>query len=267
MPNHFRKLVVTPEVPERAFADLALALRSRQNRPVTLTICDLKGKRPRSDRLKQAQQLRVRQIEIQGTVLHEILLEICAATLGASNWLYREQDDEARDVCVPGPDWLEKVFGTQSLNWLLEIEEQPTPWNRSALYAFPGNPATWTVEMPINARLLHVAQPLEPRQCPHCGETYTSKRPDRCQCPNCAWVALPFGSKEDAARVETAPLDAFSWGKCPRCRQSMYFTHRTEQCQHCGRLLKAKSRHELELHENAEYIEHAIAEWFAGPSL
>jgi len=74
---------------------------------------------------------------------------------------------------------------------------------------------------------------------------------------------MPFSSKEDAARVETTPLDAFSWGKCPRCRQSVHFTHRIEQCQHCGRLLKATSRHELELHENAESIEGAIAKWFS----
>ncbi len=267
MPNHFRKLIVTPEVPDRAFADLAASLRSRQNRPATLVICDLKGKRLRSDRLKQAQELSIRQIEIQGSVSQEILFEICEATLGTSNWLYREQDDEARDVCFPGPDWLEKVFRTQSLGWLLEIEEKPTSWNRRALYAFPGNPAAWTVEMPINARLLHVAQPLEPRHCPRCGETYTSKRSDRCQCPSCAYVAMPFSSKEDAARFETAPLDAFSWAKCPRCRQSMRFTHRTEQCQHCGRLLKAQSRHELQLHENAKYIEGAIVKWFAGPLL
>jgi hypothetical protein len=261
VPNHFRKLIIAPQAPERAFAELAIDLRSRQNRPVTLVICDLMGKRPRNERLKQAQELGVRQIEIQGTVPQALLVESCDATLGASNWLYREQDDEERDVCVPAPDWLEKVFRTKSLNWLLDIEEKPIAWNRKSLYAFPGNPPTWTVELPLNARNLHVARPLESRQCPHCGEGYVSKRADRCQCPRCAYIAMPFSSKEDAARVEVAHLDAFSWGSCPRCRQSKLFTNRIEQCQRCGRLLKATSRHELELHDNTQSIDVAIAQW------
>src|SRR5262249_51450111 len=145
----------------------------------------------------------------------EVLFELCDATLGTSNWLYREQDDETLDICKPEPDWLERVFHTQSLAWLLDLEEEPVPWNKTSLYAFPGNPAAWTVEMPINARLLHVAQPLEPRQCPTCGETYTSKRADRCQCPQCAYVAMPFSRREDAGRAEATHLDAFAWEKCP----------------------------------------------------
>jgi hypothetical protein len=263
VPNHFRKLIVRPEVPDGAFHELAAALRSRHTRPVVLVICDLKGRKPRNDRLKQAQEVGVRQIDIQGNVPQALLIEICDSTLGPSNWLYREQDDEAVDVCIPSPDWLENAFHSSSLAWLLEIEERPVPWNRKSLYAFPGNPPDWTVEMPINARLLHVAQPLEPRPCPNCSESYISKRSDRCQCPHCGYIAMPFNTKQDAARPEVVSLDAFSGGRCSRCRQSMQFTKRLEQCQRCGNLLKATSRHNLELEENAALVEAAVAEWLA----
>lgn len=261
MGNHFRKLLVSPGVPEHAFRELAVALRSRQNSPMTLVICDLKGKKLRMEHVKLAQERGVRQIELEGNVPQPVLLEVCDSTLGPSNWLYREQDDEEIDTCVPGTDWLENVFGTNSLTWLLEIEEKPIAWNKKALYAFPLNPPEWDVDVPINVGLLQVARATESRPCPRCGATYVSKRDDRCQCPHCAYVAMPFSSKEDAKRVEEVPLDAFSWGKCPRCWKSMQFTNRLEQCQRCGRLLRATSRHSLELEENAEVMEAAVVQW------
>ena len=261
MGNHFRKLIVSPDVPEQAFRELAVTLRSRQNSSITLVICDLNGKRLRTEHVKLAQELGVRQIEIEGDVSQSILFEICDATLGPSNWLYREQDDEELDICIPGPEWLEKVFNTESLTWLLDIEEKPIAWKKKALYAFPGNPPGWEVELPINVRLLQVARAAESRPCPKCGATYISKRDDRCQCPGCGCVAMPFSSKEDAKRFEEVPLDAFSWGKCSRCRNSIQFTKRAEQCQRCGRILRATSRHAVELQENAKEIEVAVAEW------
>jgi ribosomal protein S27AE len=261
MGNHFRKLLVSPVIPEHAFRKLAVALRSRQKSPMTLVICDLKGKRPRMEHVRLAQELGVRQIELEGNVLRPVLFEVCDSTLGPSNRLYREQDDEEMDICFPGPDWIEKAFGTKLLTWLLEIEEKPIAWNKWTLHAFPGNPPQWDVAVPVNVGLLQVARANENRPCSRCGATYVSKRDDRCQCPHCGEVALPFSSKEDAKRIDEVPLDAFSWGKCTRCRQSKQFTNRLEQCQRCGRLLRAISRHNTELQENAEAIEIAVADW------
>src|SRR5262249_35665648 len=155
---------------------------------------------------KLAQNMGIRQIELQGQVPQELLFDICDSALGSSNWLYREQDDEDIDVCVPGPEWLGAVFRTTSLAWLLEIEETPISWNKYSLYVFPGNPPDWDVEVPINARLLQVVRANESRPCPMCGTDYVCKRDDRCQCPHCAYIAMPFATKEHAKHVELAPL-------------------------------------------------------------
>ena len=258
MGNHFRKLIVSPEVPDHAFHELAVALRSRQKSPITLVICDLKGKKLRSEHLKQAQELGIRQIELEGNVPDSLLFEICDSTLGPSKWLYREQDDEELNTCVPSPDWLETVFGTDSVAWILEIEDKPIAWNKKSLYAFPSNPPGWGVEVPINAGLLQVARANESRQCPKCGTKYVSKH-DRGQCPQCGCVTMPFTSQQDAGRIEEVQLDAFSWGKCARCRGAMQFTNRVQQCQQCGRLLRASSRHTLALRENAEEVAAVLA--------
>lgn len=255
MGNWVRKLLLAPGVEERSVRALALAVRSRNQRPVTFTWCDLDGRRVRDPRFKLAQALGVRQVEIDGRVPPELLQSLAATTLGEGTWLHCERDDDETDVCVPGPGWLEQAFGAADLAWLLEPEEAPAPWNRRSYHALPGNPEAWDVTVPIALRLLTVTHAGAPRPCPACGEEFTSKREDRCQCPACGFVSRPFASDADARRIDLAPLDAFAWGKCPRCHASRQFTAVIEQCHRCGRLLEAKSRHSLELADNRSVVE------------
>lgn len=255
MGGYFRKLILAPGVEERSVRDLALALRSRHTRPVTLTWCDLEARRVRKPHLKAAQAARVRQVEVDGHVAAELLGALASSTLGAGTWLYRESDDEGTDVCIPGPEWLEQTFGAGDFAWLLEPEETPVPWNRRSYHALPGNPGPWDVTVPIALRLLAVARAGDPRPCPVCGAEFTSKREDRCQCPACGFVSRPFASVADARKIEVTALDAFAWGACPRCHASRQFTSVLEQCHRCGRLLEGRSRHPLELADNRSGVE------------
>ncbi len=258
MGSHFRKLILAPRVEEGSVRDLALRLRARSPHPVTLTFCDLAGRRVRNPQLRAAQAVGVRQVEIEGVVAQALLCELAESILGAGSWLYREQDDEELDVCHPGPQWLTGTFGAGDLSWLLQPEEKPVPWNRRSYYALPGNPDAWDVTVPIARRLLLAARPLEPRPCPSCGMEFASKRQDRCQCPHCGVVSRPFATMADALTLENAPLDAFGWGRCPRCQWSRQFTSVVEQCHRCGRLLKAGSSHALSLADNVAEVERIL---------
>jgi hypothetical protein len=258
MGNSFSYLYLAPSVPESAVRELALRLKKASRQPFTLTFCDLEGRRLRKPHLKLAQERGVKRIEPAGRTPGELVLELATATFGEGSWLLREGDDEGTDICIPGPRWIKETYGPGDLSWLLRIEEEVVPWNRRNYHALPGNPDDWDVTVPIAVRLLTVARPLEPRPCPACGATFASKRQDLCQCPHCGNVSRPFPTREDALTIEPIPVDAWGFGQCKRCMRRFQFTSIVEQCHLCGRLVKAVSRHDLELEDNVALVERLL---------
>jgi hypothetical protein len=263
-----KRLVLAPSVEIDLVRLYARALRKSQRRFALLYLLDLVGRRVRKPELKLAKSAKVRIVDIESLIPSEILQRTAHDIFGESGYLYREVDDEDTDICAPGAEWLEFTFHSDQLTWLLEPEETPIPWNKTPFYAYPGNPDTWDVTVPIHAGLLTVARPGEPRLCPVCRTEYTSKRQDECQCPNteCNFVARPFASITEAMSIAPIPLDAFGWGRCPRCRLSHDFARQVEQCARCGQLLHGSSnRHKLDLSDNSEEITSLLSELFSDP--
>jgi hypothetical protein len=261
-----KRIVLAPAIDPGLVRSYAQVLRDSQKRFATLLLLDLAGRQVRKPSLKHAQSANVRVMEIDSLIQADVLRNAAVAVFGETNFLYREVDDEDVDVCVPDAAWLGRTFKTDDLAWLLEPEEDPIPWNRTCFYVFPGNPAAWDVTVPIHAGLMTVARPGEPRACPSCGTTYTSKRQDMCQCPNrgCGFVAHPFASVPEAKSTVQVPLDAFAWGRCPRCRRAVGFVNQIEQCSRCGQLLRGTSnRHALELTDNSKQIARLVSDLFS----
>ena len=149
----------------------------------------------------------------------------------------RVTDDEGADAAIQEANGLSRLFPDIELGWVLEPEDRPIPWNIDPFYLRPGNPTHWSLKVPIMANLLNVAVPGQMRPCPMCHTQYTSNG-ERGQCSACGFIATPFRTRTEAKTISPVPLDAFGWGRCPRCRQSREFSHHVEQCFRCGQLLE-----------------------------
>jgi hypothetical protein len=255
MGNHFRYIILAPAVSASAVEAMARLLRSEQLAPVTLTLCDLVQKRVRKPEFQAAKHAEVRLIEIETTLHHPVLIDAAERSFGPL-FLYREQNDEGLDVCHPNASWLKATFARVDLDWLLELPEQPPPWNRTSYYALPGNPPTSSVLIGVQASLLRWSLPNESRRCPMCGTSYTTRH-SRGQCTNqeCSFVWEPFETSELAYTIRPLKLDAFAWGTCPRCRRSRCFTNKIEQCHRCGQLMiEDGSSHPLALIDNVSDV-------------
>ncbi|GEM_PF-4369891 len=262
-----RRIVLAPAVDRGLICSYAKLLRDSQKRFATLMLMDLAGRQVGEPLLKQVQSANVRLLDIDSLIRADVLRNAAVTVFGEANFLYREVDDEDTDICVPDAAWLDRTFKADGLAWLLLPEEEPIPWNRACFYVFPGNSEAWDVTVPVHAGLMTVARPGEPRACPACDTTYTSKRQDMCQCPSreCGFVARPFASVPEAKSIAPVPLDAFAWGTCPRCRKATAFANHVEQCSRCGQLLRGTSnRHKLELADNSEQVARLVSDLFPG---
>jgi hypothetical protein len=244
--NEFSHLILAPSVPDDAIEAFALFMRRRASRPGQLYLKDLAGRRVRKLSLIAARDAGVRLLEYEGTSTDPRTEQLRAAeaTLGAGRFLYREQDDEETDICMPDPSWLVTTFGREDLGFLLELEEEPVPWNVRPYFIYPRVPDDWPIDLPLNPSFLVVAKPGEPRACPICGDVGVSKGLRR-HCPVCSYIFEPFLDPADAQAIVPIPGDAFRYGQCPRCMASFAFSRRVQQCLRCGRLLRISGgRHE-----------------------
>jgi hypothetical protein len=145
---------------------------------------------------------------------------------------------------MPDPSWLVTTFGREDLGFLLELEEEPVPWNVRPFFIYPRVSADWPIDLPLNPNFLVIAKPGEPRACPVCGDVGVSKGVRR-HCPVCRYIFEPFLDRADAQDIVPIPGDAFQHGRCSRCRASFAFSRRVQQCPRCGRLLRISGgRHE-----------------------
>jgi hypothetical protein len=263
MGNHFCHAVLAPSVTRDQIEVFVKTLRSELPRPVVVTLCDFSNKKVRKQHYVAAKSAGVRILEIETRLGHKVLIPIAVRAFGSA-FLYREEDDEDIDVCYPDADWLSRTFNTDGLAWLLELPDEPVPWNRESFYALPGNPPNSSITLGISSRFLVPSLPGQMRQCPLCGTEYLGKR-ERGQCPNrdCLFVWEPFSSRAEAIKFSVEKLDAFSWGQCPRCRKRLSFTHKVEQCQRCGQLMiESGSRHPLSLIDNCAEVQRFIIDTF-----
>jgi hypothetical protein len=254
MGNSLCRVILGKQVPDEAVEALALLLRATLTRPSTLHLRDLAGRRVRNPGLLAARDAGLRLVDLDPGWPKGKLLPALGTALGADRFVLRVVDDEDRDVIEPHKDRLAELYPGLDLEWALEPEEQPVPWNRRAFFVCPHNPPQWGTHVPVMATLLSVATPGQSRPCPACRTVYTS-RGERGQCPACGFVAYPFKAREEMTRQLPVPLDAFGWGRCPRCRKPSEFIFRVQQCFTCGQLLTASpGRHPLELRDNADEI-------------
>ncbi len=258
MGNSLRRIILAPAVPYEDVVRFAEALRAAQV-PALLTYCTLDSSTPRRVHVRAAKQAGVRVVEIDTPARSESLLSIADETLPRGSYLYRYVDDEDGDECIPSGDWLKSTFPVSDLEWLLAPEEHPVPWASTNLYSFPRNPPELGVTFPFSLALLQVFAAGQAVSCPRCGVSFIPKRP-RTQCPGDATIVELFESPGDAMRTEQVPLDAWGYGKCPRCRRSHAFGRRFEQCLRCGRVMRGEpGRHSVALAENEAEL-HALNE-------
>ena len=249
MGNSLRRIILAPAVEYPDVVRFAEALRAAQV-PAVLTYATLESSKPRRPELRAARDARVRVVDLDTHATGERLVSIADETLIAGKYLYRDVDDEGRDECIPSREWLQATFAVSGLEWLLEPEEHPVPWESTNLYCFPLNPPELGVTFPFSVALLQVFAPGQPVSCPRCGVSFTPRR-QRTQCPAEPSIVELFESDTDAMRTEAVPLDAWGHGRCPRCRRSRAFTRRLEQCLRCGRLMRGEpGRHAVALQEN-----------------
>lgn len=246
-----------------ASSDVALrfgsVLRAEVQCPTMLYLRDLRGKRIRDPRLVAARDAEFRLMDLEPTTRPDVLVRTADATIGEGRFVVRVADDEVADRTLPDVDALERFYPGVELRWALEPDERPIPWNNDSFFLVPGNPSHWGLKVPLMAALLEAATPGSERPCPMCRTRYTSQG-DRGQCPSCGFVAQPFRTLEEAIRRTRVPLDAFAWGRCPRCRRAREFTYRVEQCFRCGQLLEACSdRHKLVLIDDNDEISSLLA--------
>lgn len=250
MGQNICRFVLLPSATKSAAETLARNLSSKVERIVTIYFRDLEGKRARTPELQDACAAAVRIVDIAPPLSFEVLKELGTSSFGENNFLLRVADDEELDQTYPSSEWLTSAYPQHDLDWLLDPEEDPIPWNTSSFYLFPNNPATWDLEVPLFLSLLNVALPNQTRPCPFCKSQYTSKG-ERGQCNACGFVAQPFQTKDQAKTILPVRLDAFAWGSCPRCRRSREFVHQVEQCFRCGQLMEANpGKHAVPLQMN-----------------
>ena len=239
MGNYFCRIVVAPGVTNDDIERFALDLRVTSTRRGQLHVRDLVGRRVRRPGLIAARDVGVRVIdwEAMTSPWTDRLLPVADRTLGPGRFLIREQDDEDIDTCVPDPGWLADVFARDDLGSLLELEEEPVPWNTRTLFVFPGVATTWPIDLPLNPVMWVVAKPGEARACPTCGNVGKSKFLRR-HCPVCMQIFEAFPDLRSATEIVVVPGDAYHYGQCPRCMGRQEFSHRVQQCIFCGKVLR-----------------------------
>ncbi|PQO35194.1 hypothetical protein [Blastopirellula marina] len=256
MGNSFRRIVLAPDVPASAVADLARLLRRTAKRPGKLILGELSELRFRKPPLQLAQELGVRVIDGDLPWAADWLYDATLSVLGENAFLLRDCDDEEVDAWRPRATWLKEVYGTDQLDWLVDPEEPPSKWRMTPYYVFPRNPPDWDVDVPIMAALLIASAPGESRDCPLCGQNYVSKFL-RGQCPGCRFVFEAFASPQEARRILPTRLDRYGYGKCDRCRKSTPFAAAIEQCMRCGQLLEESSG--ATMPDNRELVKRHLA--------
>jgi len=235
--NELVRIILEPGTPSDAARMLAKQLRVDHPRPTTVIHRSLREKKVRRPELKAARDADIAVVDVDSTAVAAVLQSAAIAAIGDGRFLLRACDDEELDVAYPDRNWIERIYQTTALDWLLEPEQDPIPWVNSAFYAIPSNPPDWDETVPIMATLLRVAFPGQARACPICNTNYVSHG-GRGQCPSCGFVAFPFLSTADAFAWERVPLDAFAWGQCGRCRKRSEFAAIVQQCSRCGRLME-----------------------------
>jgi hypothetical protein len=266
MGNYFCRMVVAPAVTNEDIERFALGLREASPRRGHLHVRDLIGRRVRRPGLIAARDAGVRVIdwEAMGSPWTDRLLTAADRTLGPGRFLIREQDDEDIDSCIPGPSWLGEVYGRDDLGELLELEEEPVPWNTRTLFVFPGVAASWPIDLPLNPAMWVVAKPGEARACPTCGNVGRSNSLRR-HCPVCFQIFEAFPDRRSATEIVVVAGDAFQYGQCPRCMYRQGFSRRVQQCLFCGKVLRIwGGRFEpWELEDNEPLVRRYIDAWVA----
>ena len=255
MGYHFKRVILPPGDNKNKVIELAHELRANTNRNCVLEYSYFSNKKYRKEHLKTSRELGLNYIELDTPLYSKDIIEVCKKVFGENGFLYREQDDDEIDVIYPDNHWLSKTYGSNQLDWILNVIEDKISLNIHTFYSIPSNPEPIGVEIPIFAALLKQVRPGEKHPCPMCGSEYISKFPRRqCKNPECAFGYIPFESRDEALTIKEIQLDAFAWGKCPRgCGKSIHFNNRIEQCYKCGQLIKAvngKFSHELNNNEN-----------------
>jgi hypothetical protein len=254
MGNNICRLILARDVDSAAAAAFAHAIRHCVKRPTSLYLRDLRGKSVRKGHLVAARDAGVRILDASQSLPADTLETAATATFGLGRFIVRIADDEDTDITLPNLAALEALYPGLDLNWLLEPEENPIPWDSEPFHIFPGNPESWGLKVPLVAAFLAPAMPGLPRPCPMCRFTYSTKG-DRGQCPSCGFVAMPFRSLIEAKTIQKAHLDAWAFGNCTRCRKPREFTQLVEQCFHCGQILEGDpGRYTLNLADNRPEI-------------
>jgi hypothetical protein len=253
MGNGICRIILAADISLDLPAQFADSLRSEVHRPTSLYCRNLHGKSVRKPHLLAARDAGLCLIDVDPVIDPALLARVAAATFGENRFVVRTADDEGLDITWPSADVLARLYPGIDLAWALEPDETPIPWNTDPFYLFPGNPPHWSLKVPVMASLLRVVNSLQ-RPCPMCQTVYSSKG-ERGQCPSCGFVAWPFRSAREATEIVSVPLDAYAWGRCPRCRGTHEFIHQVEQCFQCGKLLEGFStRHHLTLVPNKNEI-------------
>ena len=259
MGNSICRLILAKGTTSDAVAFFASVMRAKVKQPTSLYLRDLRGRQVRDLRLVAARDAELRILDISPATPPDTLAAIAASTFGQGRFIVRVADDEDEDATIPASTTLAQLYPGVNLDWVLMAEDRPFPWNSEPFFVCPGNPANWSLKIPLMATLLLVASPGQVRPCPGCRTPYTSKG-DRGQCPSCGFVAWSFRTVSEARSIRGCPLDAFAWGRCPRCRKSREFTYRIEQCFRCGQLLEGDpGRHTLTLIANKGEVASLLA--------
>jgi hypothetical protein len=254
MGNYICRYILPPSTGREAVARISLHLRQTYRTPTVLHRRDLQGRNVRNPLFKILFDANIVLVDVEGRLKPDDLIDAGTKVFGGRAFLLRHADDDELDVTYPNAEWLKEAYGNVRLEQLLDPEEAPIPWNTETWYAYPRNPPEWDCSVPIMAALLQVARPGDPRECPICATTYTSKG-DRGQCPSCGFVSWPFKSAAEATQFAAVPLDAFKWGHCPRCRLPKELSHVIEQCTRCGQLLRGDgSKHKIGLIDNEGFV-------------
>lgn len=255
MGNYFRRIVLAPDIESSAIRELARLLRRKSDRPGTLVACDLEGRQVRKPEQKLAKELGVCVVDGNMPWPSDLLWGALCELLRPDGFLLREEDDEEIDVWRPRESWLQDVYGTDQLDWLVDLESPPVVWNTTSYYVIPSNPAEWDVDVPLMASLLIASSPGAKRNCPLCGTGYVSQFL-RGQCPQCRFVFEAFASRSEAFRIMPTRIDGYNFGRCGRCRASVPFTGTVQQCLRCGQLLEAPS--DRNLPDNREIFDRCL---------
>jgi hypothetical protein len=259
MGNNICRVILGRAAPSDAAERFAGLLRGEVRRPTVIYRRDLRCRRVRDPRLVAARNADLRLLDIDPVTPPELLARVAAPAIGEGNFAIRVADDEDMETTLPAADALARLYQGVDLEWVLEPEDRPIPWNNEPFFLFPGNPPHWGLKVPLMAALLQIACPGQKRPCPLCRTEYTS-RGDHGQCPSCGFVVQPFRTATEAKNRVQVLLDAFAWGRCPRCRRAREFTYQVEQCLRCGQLLEGDpSGFQLTLVDNCSEVASLLA--------